>query len=211
MSENVVYKTEQEDFWAGDFGNDYVDRSHADDFIPARIHMFSEILKHTNNVNSFMEFGPNIGLNLKALRILKPDAEIKAIEINEKACGYLRDSGFSDIKNESFLETDATNEADFVFTSGVLIHINPDALNRAYENMYNASRRYICLSEYYNPTPVEVDYRGNKERLFKRDFAGELLDKYSDLRLVSYGFIYNRDANFSQDDTNWFLLEKTKV
>ena len=74
---------------------------------------------------------------------------------------------------------------------------------------------YACLllldffiAEYYNPTPVEVKYRGHDGRLFKRDFAGEMLDRFPDLKLVDYGFNYHRDHNFPQDDGNWFLLEK---
>jgi spore coat polysaccharide biosynthesis protein SpsF len=43
--------------------------------------------------------------------------------------------------------------------------------------------------------------------LFKRDFAGEMLDKYADLKLCDYGFVYHREK-FSQDDISWFLLEK---
>lgn len=203
-----MFSTEQEEFWAGDFGNDYVDRSCDTDFIPPRLYMFSEILKHTSHVKSFLEFGPNIGLNLMALKQLMPSSKLGAIEINPKAYKKLLDAGFENVQNGSFLESKLTNEADFVFTSGVLIHIDPNSLNKAYEALYKASKKYIMVSEYYNPVPVEVDYRGNKERLFKRDFAGELLDKYDDLRLVSYGFIYQRDPNFSQDDTNWFLLEK---
>ena len=56
--------------------------------------------------------------------------------------------------------------------------------------------------------PVEVVYRGHTGRLFKRDFASELLDRYSDLRLVDYGFVYHRDPTFPLDDFNWFLMEK---
>ena len=170
--------------------------------------MFSDIVKHTREVNSFLEFGPNVGLNLMALQQLMPHADLHAIEINQKAYQKLQDSGFKNVVNGSFLEAKLVNFADFVFTSGVLIHINPDELFRAYQALYNASNRYIMVNEYYNPVPVAVDYRGNKERLFKRDFAGELMDRYPDLQLVSYGFIYQRDPNFSQDDTNWFLLEK---
>ena len=70
------------------------------------------------------------------------------------------------------------------------------------------SKRYICIVEYYNPTPVSVSYRGHDDRLFKRDFAGEMMDKYNDLRLVNYGFVYHRDLNFPLDDLTWFLLEK---
>ena len=50
--------------------------------------------------------------------------------------------------------------------------------------------------------------RSHAGRLFKRDFAGELLDRYSDLELVDYGFQYHRDSDFPADDTTWFLLRK---
>jgi len=81
-------------------------------------------------------------------------------------------------------------------------------LNDVYEKLYNSSNRYILIAEYYNPTPVSVVYRGHSNKLFKRDFAGEMLDKYSDLTLVDYGFNYHRDNSFHYADTNWFLLEK---
>jgi pseudaminic acid biosynthesis-associated methylase len=96
---------------------------------------------------------------------------------------------------------------NLAFTKGVLIHINPEELEKVYENLYNLSNRYILVCEYYNPSPVVVPYRGNENRLFKRDFAGELIDKFN-LRLIDYGFIYHRDNYFPQDDLTWFLLEK---
>ena len=40
------------------------------------------------------------------------------------------------------------------------------------------------------------------------NFAGEMLDRFRDLRLVDYGFVYHRDVNFPQDDITWFLMEK---
>ncbi|MFV2092611.1 MAG: pseudaminic acid biosynthesis-associated methylase [Hyphomicrobiales bacterium] len=70
------------------------------------------------------------------------------------------------------------------------------------------SNRYLLIIEYYNPTPTEVSYRGNTERLYKRDFAGEILDRYPNLALTSYGFQYHRDTNFPADDSTWFLMEK---
>lgn len=90
----------------------------------------------------------------------------------------------------------------------MLIHIAPQHLQAVYQKLYNASNRYILISEYYNPTPVSVEYRGHKDKLFKRDFAGEMLDCYSDLKLIDYGFVYRRDAHFAQDDTTWFLMQK---
>jgi len=91
---------------------------------------------------------------------------------------------------------------------GVLIHINPAMLPAVYEKLYAASHRYILIGEYYNPSPVTIPYRGHEDRLFKRDFAGEMLETYSDLTLVDYGFCYKRDTAFPQDDITWFLLEK---
>ena len=74
--------------------------------------------------------------------------------------------------------------------------------------MYRAASRYILVSEYYNPKPTEITYRQHKGKLFKRDFAGDMLDKFPDLNLIDYGFVYHRDPNFPQDDMTWFLMEK---
>jgi pseudaminic acid biosynthesis-associated methylase len=113
------------------------------------------------------------------------------------------------IENKSILDYLPQSKFDFTLIKGVLIHINPDYLSKVYEILYQSSNRYICVVEYYNPTPVTVNYRGYQDRLFKRDFAGEMLDKFQDLYLIDYGFIYHRDPNFSQDDLTWFLMEKS--
>lgn len=60
---------------------------------------------------------------------------------------------------------------DFVLIKGVLIHLDPNCLQEVYDKLYQTSKRYICMAEYYNPVPVEVSYRGHQEKLFKRDFA----------------------------------------
>lgn len=98
---------------------------------------------------------------------------------------------------------------DLSLIKGVLIHIHPDMLTTVYEKLYQASNRFILVCEYYNPFPVAISYRGHADRLFKRDFAGEMLDQYPDLKLVDYGFIYRRDPSFPQDDVTWFLMQKS--
>ena len=72
----------------------------------------------------------------------------------------------------------------------------------------NLSKKYILLVEYYSSNPVGVRYRGNKDKLFKRDFAGEMIKKYN-LNLIDYGFVYRFDKN-PQDDLTWFLLKKKR-
>ena len=77
-----------------------------------------------------------------------------------------------------------------------------------HEKLVAAGSRYLLVVEYYNPVPVTIPYRGHTNRLFKRDFAGELMDSYPEMQLLDYGFVYRRDPNFPQDDITWFLMEK---
>jgi len=200
--------TEQEEKWAGEFGDAYINRNVNSKIVAANVMMFSKILSCTNNVHSVMEFGANIGLNLIAIRTLLPHVELAAIELNKKA--YEELSKIEGIKayNQSVLDFKPAGKSDIVLVKGVLIHINPEMLPIVYDLLYETSRKYICIAEYYNPTPVTVDYRGHKNMLFKRDFAGEMLDRFDDLKLVNYGFTYHRDNYNDFDDVNWFLLEK---
>ncbi len=82
------------------------------------------------------------------------------------------------------------------------------ALETVYERLYQSASKYICVIRYYNPTPVVVEYRGHQDKLYERDFAGEIFDKYPDLHPTDYGLVYCRDSNFAIGDRNWFLLEK---
>ena len=61
---------------------------------------------------------------------------------------------------------------------GVLIHMNPESLPAVYEALHKATGRYLLVCEYYNPTPVAVTYRGHTNRLFKRDFCGEIMTAF---------------------------------
>lgn len=199
------YRTEQEEFWAGEFGDEYIRRNQE---LENNIPLFAKIFSHTTNVKAVLEFGSNIGLNLKAMRMLKPDLELSAIEINATAVDSLKEISGVSIYHQSILDFEPDFPRDFVFIKGVLIHLNPEWLGKVYELLYASSKKYICFVEYYNSDPVEVLYRGHEGRLFKRDFAGEMMTKYPDLKLVKYGFVYRRDNNFPQDDVTWFLLEK---
>jgi len=204
-----MFQTEQEHFWATDFGNEYVARNKGANIIASNLALFSKILAHTRTIGSVIEFGANIGLNLIALNQLLPKAHLAAVEINQTAVVELQQNlPQVQLYHQSILNFVPEQTFDLVLIKGVLIHINPDKLPQVYDILYQSSQRYICISEYYNPSPVTIPYRGHSDKLFKRDFAGEMLDRYSDLQLVDYGFNYHRDLHFPQDDTTWFLLEK---
>lgn len=202
------YKTEQEEFWAGQFGDEYIARNNEKNIIASNIAMFTKILSNTTHISSLLEFGSNIGLNLHAIQNLLPQVALSAIEINNTAVEELKKINPIKIYHQSILDFKIDYPRDLVLIKGVLIHINPAELNSVYEKLYLSSKKYLCICEYYNPTPIEVPYRGYQGKLFKRDFAGEILDKYPDLKLVNYGFTYHRDTTFPQGDATWFLMEK---
>ena len=206
---NNRFKTDQEEFWAGKFGDDYVARNTGDALLASNISFLAKMLGRCPQARSLIEFGANIGMNLRAIRALRPDMELDAIEINESAVDELRAwGGARHIHHASILDFRIERTWNIALIKGVLIHINPDFLPQVYESLFRASSRYILVVEYYNPTPVEIPYRGHAGRLFKRDFAGEMLDKYPSLRVVDYGFAWHRDPVFPQDDATWFVLAK---
>jgi len=206
-SKTGQYTTEQEKFWAGEFGAGYRQRNDDDKLLMSKIARFSRILHSAPRVESIMELGCNIGLNLVALGKLNPGFKLNGYEINAESADVARGYGVDVTTGTILQKIPEDRKYDLVFTSGVLIHINPDELGKVYDNLYSLSKKYVLVNEYYNPTPVTVEYRGHSDRLFKRDFAGELMDRY-DLKLVDYGFGYHRDNYFDGDDTTWFLLSK---
>lgn len=207
----MSHATDQEVFWRGEFGDEYVERNQGATRVAANTALFARILARTRGVHSALELGANIGLNLAALRALLPEASLSAVELNEKAAARLEGSQPEvDLHVGSILEFQPTRTWELVFTKGVLIHIAPERLPQVYDLMARASSRYLMVCEYYNPTPVEVEYRGHAGKLFKRDFAGDLLERVPGLALLDYGFAYRRDPNFPQDDMSWFLLEKAR-
>lgn len=66
--------TEQEKFWLGKFGDDYIHRNKSDSLLASNISFFSNILRRTDSISSVIEFGANIGMNLIALKTLLPNA-----------------------------------------------------------------------------------------------------------------------------------------
>lgn len=208
MKKKSDYLTEQEGFWAGTFGQEYIYRRDTDQFLASNLSFFSRSLKQVDEITSCIEFGSNIGINLSAIKLLFPNIEQHAIEINKKAVKILsKHVPLENIINNSILDFVPIRKWDLVLVKGVLIHINPDYLNKVYEKLILSCSKYLLIAEYYNPTPVDVKYRGFDNKLFKRDFAGEILDKYLNFSLVDYGFVYHRDKNFQQDDITWFLLK----
>ena len=154
------FDTPQEEFWAGEFGSEYVGRNQDDAVLAGRTHLMSKALSRAQRIGSAVEFGANIGMNMHALRRLLPDVELAAIEINPDAAAELAKIEGLTLYLGSILEARVDRLYDLALIVGVLIHINPDALPTVYDNLHAASSRYILVVEYYSPNPMSVVYRG---------------------------------------------------
>jgi pseudaminic acid biosynthesis-associated methylase len=199
--------SEQERFWAGAFGDEYTGRNSAS---PETLQpFFRTILELAPGVREVCELGANKGLNLLALRGLDPSLRLTGVELNGAACKALSRNAGIEALHTSIQAYAAERRFDLVFTCGVLIHIDPADLPAIYRKMGALSARYVLINEYFNPTPVEVAYRGHSGKLFKRDFAGEFLDATEGrFAVVRYGFLWKR-LEPAWDNATWTLLRRT--
>ncbi len=201
-------RDDQEKFWEGDFGDEYIERNKGQELINAKVDMFSKSLSKAESLSTVLELGCNRGLNAFALKKIFPYLEYTGVEISKTAYDILcSNSAVNYAKNESIYDFTPPKKYDLAIVTGVLIHLNPEKLPIAYSKLQESSKRYVLIAEYFNPIPVSIDYRGHKEKLFKRDFAKEFMDQ-SGFKLVDYGFLYRFDQKFKHDDMTWFLLEK---
>lgn len=201
-------KNSQEIFWSGKFGSDYIGRNSQEKLNTVNYYFFKKILKKIN-FKSLMEFGSNVGANITSIKkINRKVKKISAIEINTHASSILKKKHKDvTVHNTSIGNFIPIDKFDLVLCKGILIHVNPNQLNEVYDKIYKSCKHYILIAEYYSTSPAKIIYRKHKEKLFKRDFAGELLGKYKNLKLIDYGFVYHKDK-YPQDDITWFLLKK---
>ncbi len=76
------FKTDQEDFSAGDFGREYIQRNAGPELLASNLALFARALKTAQQLRDCLELGANIGMNLQALKLLYPDQDQYAVEIN---------------------------------------------------------------------------------------------------------------------------------
>ena len=140
-------ESKQLDVRRGRFGNAYADRNSAS---PSHLRTYTRAFgKIWNSIaadqpETILECGCNVGMALRALSNIS-DAELSAVEPNSKARsiaiaskvtaarnivdGCVQDLPFED---QSF---------DMAFTSGVLIHVAPDDLDAALDELARVSKK----------------------------------------------------------------------
>lgn len=193
------------EFWAGKDGDEYHQRQTVTD--KANVNYFARAMHHYDPASA-IELGCGDGRNMKALLQLHPLMRITGVDVNDsalqKAAEYGRPLKLSADSPTMGLHL---SNADLTYTKGLLIHVPPEQLPQVYDNLYHLSNHLILIGEYYAPQRTEILYRGQTGKLWKADFAGELMDRYPDLKLIDYGFHYHRDF-YPQDDITWFVMRK---
>jgi spore coat polysaccharide biosynthesis protein SpsF len=197
--------TEQETFWAGEFGDAYTNRNV--DLAEQRVPFFKNLLRLTPDVESVCDLGANVGHNLIAILSIVPSVLATGVELNPFAFRQLSSIPGITAVHSAIQDYAPERRFDLVFTCGVLIHVNPHDLPEVYRKMAVIADKYVLINEYFNPTPTEIVYRGHSAKLFKRDFAGEFLDSTEGFEPVRWGFLWKR-MEPAWDNCNWTLLRR---
>jgi pseudaminic acid biosynthesis-associated methylase len=195
--------TDQLALWRGGFGRDYTDRN--DHEKPERVTSWRRLLGDLVPAR-VIEVGCNVGWNLEYLKRLGV-TELYGIEPQAYAVGRARARSpeLGVLQGTAFELPFRDGWCDLAFTSGVLIHIAPETIGRALDEIYRVSRRYIVAIEYDHPVEQEIHYRGHTSALWKRDHGALWRERYPDLVCVRRLELGAADG---YDDCTAHLFEK---
>lgn len=211
--------TPQEKAWTGKLGREYTDRNQGEitreDWFNkhgiTRHALNKEFIGHIPKDCRILEVGCNIGNQLRLLQKMKYK-DLWGIDIQsdavERAKEYL---SHVNIVNGSVFDIPFKDGFfDLVFTSGVLIHISPDDIMKALDEIYRCTKSYIWGYEYYVPVGYEmIEWHGQKDMLWKTNFINLFLNKYPnfmyDLKLVKQKIISYAESN---NKSMMYLLKK---
>lgn len=188
------------EFWAGSFGNSYLERNQVD--WRARV-PFWRLILHLTRPNSVFEIGANAGWNLRAIREASPGTHVAGIDVNAKASRAARNDGIQVYDREATVMRTNDRTFDLVFTAGVLIHVEPEKLAEVMQAAAVRSNRYVLAVEYEAQTEEEVEYRGHAGKLWRRPY-GALYEEMG-LRMVAEG-----DAQGFDRCRYWLLTKGTQ-
>lgn len=188
-------ETNQMKFWSGDFGKEYTDRNPNDitqmedlyvkSFGVNREQMNTEFLKNIPKDAKILEVGCNVGAQLQILQKMG-FTNLYGIEIQ----WYAVEKAKSITKNINILQGSGfdipfkDNYFDVVYTSGVLIHINPSDLPVIMKEISRCSKSYIWGFEYFSEKVEDVNYRGNSGFLWKADYAQLYLNTINSISVI---------------------------
>ena len=170
---------QQRSFWSSEKGEEYMNRNLTLEIVNQRYveqlgisveGILSEFFSDIDRETEILEFGCNVGLNLEGLKNIG-FKKLTGVEINENVCKLAKERNPSfNIINSSIENFKTNKKYDLVFTSGVLIHINPKSINSILTKILSFSKKYIWGLEYFSEEISEVSYRGSQDICWKQNF-----------------------------------------
>jgi len=199
---------EQQQFWKDQYAGAYIEKN-SEFNTELGIKGWRQMLQKAGPVDSFLECGSNIGRNIGFLSAIYPEAKKNLIEISPAAYDIVTKRYNPELSfNGPIVESNfPKNNFDLVYTMGVLIHIHPDDLLANMQKMFDYSSEYILMGEYFNRTPVMIEYQGEANKLFKRDF-GKLFVENFPVSVVDHGFLWGHAYEDVFDDITYWLFKK---
>lgn len=206
----------QAEAWATNFGEEYTKRNlltleemeqlHVKYYGYSRTKINEQFFNELNRNIRILEVGCNIGTQLTCLQKMG-FVNLYGIEISPFACEIAK----AKTMNVNIVRANALdipfkdNYFDLVFTSGVLIHIGENELYSVMKEIYRCSRRYIFGFEYFSEKRTEINYRGNKDLLWKDNYPKLYTTLFSELKIIRLK-LYKYIENDNQDIA--YLLTK---
>jgi len=194
-----------EALWAGDFGNEYVDRNLST--YERRGEFWLPLLDELRP-QSVLEVGCNVGGNLQWITQRVAPAAVTGVDVNAKALRLLdqRVPGVRGVYAPARELPVADRSIDLVFTMGVLIHQPEETLAKVMSEMVRASSRYVFCGEYYDGETVAATYHGHDRAMFRRDYGGLFLELFPyELTLVREDHL-TLEAGWER--VTWWLFER---
>lgn len=165
--------------WQGEFGTSYHQRNLS---TPDEVRPVFEYILEGITPGTAYECGAGRGQNLAALRDMgwrvEGDEPNELAAADAKRLHGLTLSGLSVATDQAMAEY-VWGLPDLVFTSGLLIHIPPDQIRLAMENLADVSKRYVLAIEYAAKQEEMQEYRGHRDILWRRPYG----DLYQELGL----------------------------
>ena len=178
-----------------------------------RTKMNLEFLGNLPSSLRILEVGCNIGTQLLYLQkmgfksLYGLELQNYAVELSKsrtKDINIIQGSAFDIPFRDGFF--------DLVYTSTLLIHIAPVDIEQVLKGIYRCTKNYIWGYEFFAENYTQLKFRGEKELLWKTNFAKLYLDTFKDLRLIKEKkFKYLPDPNDNKYQNcldTMFLLEK---
>ena|SRR3990167_4134657 len=199
--------------WSGEFGQEYLKRNLHKNFSESHAKETSEhfktILNHTNGVGKILEVGCNTGHNFNVWSKLG-SFELVGIEPQEKAIriGKEKKVPATLIKGSVYNIPFIDGYFDLVYTSGVLMHIPPQDLPKALNEINRVTNRYFLTTDYYDDNEVSVHYHQHEDMLWRRDMQKTCLEMLPHMKLILKRQFEQQDPRTGKY-TYGFLFEKS--